>query len=69
MSDTCVEFSRNGWLITTRAARIPGWGQAYLNHQKAFRFWKFQATEFRVANELSGVLSWVACITNIDWKK
>jgi hypothetical protein len=36
MRDTCGEFSRTGWLITTRAARILPWGQAYLNHQKAF---------------------------------
>ena len=25
---------------------------ACLNHQKAFRCWEFQVTEFRVANEL-----------------
>ena len=51
MRDTYGEFSRNGWLITTRAARIPAWGQAYLTHQKAFRWWKFQVKEFRVGNE------------------
>ena len=33
-------------------AHIPAWGQAYLNHHKAFRCWKFQVTEFRVASEL-----------------
>ena len=41
-----------GILKETGAARIPAWGQAYLNHHKAFRCWKFQVTEFRVANEL-----------------
>ena len=51
MRDTYGEFSRNGWLITTRAARIPAWGQAYLTHQKAFRCRKFQVTEFRVVTE------------------
>ena len=34
MVGTFGEFSRNGWLITTRGARILPWGQAYLNHQK-----------------------------------
>jgi hypothetical protein len=41
MRDTCGEFSRTGWLITTRAARILPWGQVYLNRPKAFRCWKF----------------------------
>ncbi len=36
---------------TTKAARISVGGQAYLNHQKAFRCWKFQVTEFRVVTE------------------
>jgi hypothetical protein len=36
---------------TTGAARIPAWGQEYLNHQKAFRCWKFQVTKFRMVAE------------------
>jgi len=69
MIGTCGEFSKNGWLITTRGARIPAWGQAYLNHQNAFRCSKFQVNEFRVANKWWGTLSWVVCITNIDWNQ
>jgi hypothetical protein len=52
------EFSKNGWLITTRAARILPWGQACLNHQKALRCWKSQVTEVRLVTEWWGVLSW-----------
>ena len=33
-----------------KGVRIPAWGQTYLNHQKAFRCWKFQVTEFRVVS-------------------
>ncbi len=51
MRDTGEEFSKNGWLITTRGAGTPAWGQAYLNQQKAFRCWKFQVSEFRVVTE------------------
>src|SRR5215469_3557891 len=69
MIGTCGEFSKTGRLITTRGARTPAWGQAYLNHRKAFRCWKFQVTEFRVVNKWQGTLSWAVCITNIDWKK
>jgi hypothetical protein len=47
----CREFSKNGWLITTRGERIPASDQAYLNHQKAFRCLKFQVTEFGVVNK------------------
>jgi len=41
----------------------------YLNHQKAFRCWKFQVTEFRVVYKSWGTLSRVVCIMNIDWNQ
>jgi hypothetical protein len=43
MRDTCEEFSRSGWFITTRAARTRAWGQGFLNPQEADRGRPFQA--------------------------
>ena len=51
MTDTCGEFSRSGWLITTEAAHTPAWDQAFLNSRQAFRRHKCQVTEFRMITE------------------
>jgi hypothetical protein len=34
-----------------KGRRIPVCGQAYRNHQQAFRCWKFQVSDFRVVTE------------------
>ena len=43
--------SRDDEVFAEHSPRILPWGQAYLNHQKAFRRRKFQVTEFRVVTE------------------
>ena len=68
MRDTCGEFSRSGWLITTEAAHITAWGQAFLNRQEAFRLHNFQVIVFRMVSEWQKVLFWAVCITNTDWR-
>ena len=67
--DTCGEFSRSEWLITTEAAHTPAWGQVFPNRRQAFRRPKFQVAVFGVVTGWQEDLFWAVCITNTDWRR